>query len=113
MRNSDNDKLKNLLKEGAWQAPDNPWFTKRLLNRLPERHASRGKAIWIVVCVAALAGCMAGWRLFSEQVVDDTTTITLFDTLKVDNAVMYYCALLIVTVFIIQQIVSVAIKSRQ
>lgn len=113
MRNPDDDKLKKLLKEGAWQASDNPWFTKRLLNRLPERHVSRGKAIWTVVCVAALAGCMAGWRLFSEQVVDSTATITLFDTLKVDNAVMYYCALLIVTVFIIQQIVSVAIKSRQ
>ena len=64
------------------------------------------------VCGGAcrLHGRMAA---FSEQVVDDTTTITLFDTLKVDNAVMYYCALLIVTVFIIQQIVSVAIKSRQ
>ena len=35
----DDDELRALLMQNADTPHDNPWFTRKVLNRLPERHS--------------------------------------------------------------------------
>ena len=43
-----------MLKQQSYQAGDNPWFTKRVLNRLPESKRST-RWVWAVICIVAAA----------------------------------------------------------
>ena len=53
--NIDNE-LRQMIKDGAYEAAENEWFTRRVLNRLPERKDhSALKMAWIFYMVAAMA----------------------------------------------------------
>lgn len=55
------DTLRALLKKSALQAPPEPWFTKKVMNRLPERAVNL--TAWIeygVYLISALATIVYG-----------------------------------------------------
>ena len=37
IKNIDDTELKQLLKKELPKAPENPWFTRKVMNRLPEK----------------------------------------------------------------------------
>ena len=68
--------LGKMLKQQSYQAGDNPWFTKRVLNRLPESKRST-RWVWAVICIVAAAMCaLCWWTMFQEQ---DFMVITMRD----------------------------------
>ncbi len=53
-------KLAGLMRRQAYEPGDNPWFTPRVMNKLPEKKRSRG--VPAVVCyLAALVVCGLSW----------------------------------------------------
>ncbi len=75
-RTQEDIKLGQLLKEQSPHAGHNPWFTKRVLNRLPEpRRATRW--VWAAVCIVAAVMCaVCWWTMFRDQ---DFMVITMRD----------------------------------
>ena len=76
----DDLQLGELLKNEAYPATENRWFTRRVLNRLPARERSRR---WIVplLVAAALLACAACWGfVFSNMCI---TVITVREVIQV------------------------------
>lgn len=86
--------LKDLAKTELPESPENPWFTKKVMNRLPEQNpASRFGFLKIVCyCLAALA-IVAGWALTCYNIATvgfTTSTVTALIALPM---VTLYCAI--------------------
>lgn len=52
------DRLKELFKKELPQAPRNPWFVRKVINRLPEKEAPACSRIEYI-CYAVAAVCLA------------------------------------------------------
>ena len=96
----DDIKFKQLLKEEAHKPGENPWFTRRVLNRLPEKDENTSiYAIekWVYAFGIVLCGLCWGY-LFTSGYFDVITVRTL----------LYTVVLIIGTIiFLIQAIRSV------
>lgn len=102
--NNDDDRLlAQRLKQSVPKAGENPWFTQRLLNRLPPKH--RHTAAWAGrLCYAmAIAVCAAGWVMMAAW-TDGCTVLT------VRNA-LFAAALVVATVAIAALVVASIAKS--
>lgn len=113
MNDLNDRQLKQLLNAGAHKAAENPWFTRRLLNRLPDRQTKSGKWAIYAICTIVLAGCTAGWVAIGNGAISDRTTITLLDGFSLPQGIIFYAGLLFVTALTIQQIVATAMSSRR
>lgn len=78
MQEFTDERLAALLKQGS--APletgdsRDPWFTRRVLNRLPERQRSRSP--FAIACyILAIAGCVVSWIWLSTTVGLDVITV--------------------------------------
>lgn len=60
--NEEDKKLAQVLKQGAHDPGENPWFTRRVLNKLPEKRA-RGSWATTVIYAIALVACGLSWLL--------------------------------------------------
>ena len=70
-------KLATRLKAGAAKAEDNPWFTPRVLNRLPEKKRN-GAGIMGVLCQLLIVMiCAVGWVMVLLH--DNTGVLTVAD----------------------------------
>ena len=76
-------KFEALFKEEGYKAGDNPWFTPRVLNRLPEREHSV-RWVWWAICAVAAVICAACWWWLVDT--HDYTVLTVRD--MVDYAIM-------------------------
>ena len=77
-KTNDEQRLASLLKSGARQAPENKWFTRRVLNKLPAQNvnfATIGNLCYAIALIAALV-C---WILFLRDL--DVHVITVRDIL--------------------------------
>ena len=62
MTNQEDNKLAQVLKQGAHDPGENPWFTPRVLNKLPEKR-SHGSWATTVVYSIALVACALCWLM--------------------------------------------------
>ena len=76
--NEEDKKLAQILKQGAHDPGENPWFTRRVLNKLPEKQA-RGSWAMTIVYVIALVVCAIGWLVMLRG--QDWGAITVRDIL--------------------------------
>ena len=60
--NEEDKKLAQMLKQGAHDPGENPWFTPRVLNKLPEKR-SHGSMVTTVLYAIALVACIVGWLM--------------------------------------------------
>lgn len=79
MRKNENidNELRQMIKDGAFDAAHDEWFTRRVMNRLPEP-ADRSAQRWGWVCYLAAALVCVGfwlWICFSS----DLTVVTVRD----------------------------------
>jgi len=71
--------LEQLLKQQALQPGDNPWFTSRVLNKLPSRASHRRSWMPALLLLLAIVVCVICWLgLIRHQ---DFTVITVRDLL--------------------------------
>lgn len=80
--------LGDLLKSGLPVAPYNPWFTRTVLNRLPERKKRVAASVELWVCViAAVITLIFAVRFSVEAYKSDSITVM--------NLIIFcaYCAL--------------------
>ncbi len=79
MNTVDEDKkLAHVLKQGAHDPGENPWFTRRVLNKLPEKQP-RGSWATTVIYVIALAVCALCWLMMWRG--QDWGAVTVRDVL--------------------------------
>ena len=76
--NEEDKKLAQMLKQGAHDPGENPWFTRRVLNKLPERR-EQGSWSSVLLYAAALVVCCLCWLMLWRG--QDTTVITVRDLL--------------------------------
>ena len=76
-------KLAQMLKQGAHDPGDNPWFTRRVLNKLPEPKPHGSWATTVLYAIA-LAACIVCWLMMWRG--QDWTAVTVRDLLY--NATM-------------------------
>jgi len=91
--NQDDDALRQRFHKEARRPDDNPWFTHRVLNRLPERR----RRYWMTaLCYGlALLGCVLLWVGLIHG--HDNTVVTVRD-------VLYFFAMLSVSAVLLWQI---------
>ncbi len=77
--NEEDKKLAQILKQGAHDPGENPWFTRRVLNKLPEKQA-RGSWATTVIYAIALVVCALSWLLMWRG-QEATGVITVRDVL--------------------------------
>ena len=51
--NEEDKKLAQVLKQGAHDPGENPWFTRRVLNKLPEKQPRGSWATTVIYAIAA------------------------------------------------------------
>lgn len=78
MNDIEDKKLVQVLKQGAHDPGENPWFTKRVLNKLPEKR-SHGSWATMVVYAIALVACALFWLMMWRG--QDLGTFTVRDLL--------------------------------
>ncbi|MBQ9556711.1 MAG: hypothetical protein IJV05_10855 [Muribaculaceae bacterium] len=78
MNDIEDKKLAQVLKQGAHDPGENPWFTRRVLNKLPEKQ-SRGSWATTVVYAIALVACVICWLVMLRG--QDWAAITVRDLL--------------------------------
>lgn len=78
MNDIEDKKLAQVLKQGAHDPGENPWFTKRVLNKLPEKR-SHGSWATMVVYAIALVACALFWLMMWRG--QDWGTFTVRDLL--------------------------------
>lgn len=76
----DDNKLKSLLKEQSYKAEENPWFTHRVLNKLPRRQSSTSWITGLSLVLACIA-CVVAWVLMIKNF--NFMVITVRDLLPV------------------------------
>ena len=76
--NEEDERLAQVLKQGAHDPGENPWFTRRVLNKLPEK-APRGSWVTTVVYAIALVACVLCWLMMWRG--QDMMAITVRDVL--------------------------------
>lgn len=82
-RNIDDDEaLRKLFADGLPEPEDNPWFTRRVLNRLPAKRPIASRVVTVLSVVAAIAvliGCWCdSWRSVMDSGVVTIDTLVLF-----------------------------------
>ena len=60
--NEEDKKLAQMLKQGAHDPGENPWFTRRVLNKLPEKQ-SHGSWATTAIYAIALVVCAICWLM--------------------------------------------------
>lgn len=95
------EQLRSLLRESVTKAGHNPWFTRRVLNRLPARR-ERGSAWAVLLYAAALVVCVGLWWYMLSSA--DIMVITLGDLVK-------GLVLIVVTFALVASIVHTAVTS--
>ena len=99
-RNQEDIQLAQMLKEQSHQAKDNPWFTRRVLNRLPERNHST-RWVWGVVCAIAAVMCVLCWLWMLHD--QDFTVLTVRD-------LTHYAVMIVITLAVMWQGVAAAFQ---
>lgn len=66
-RNTDDIEFANLLKQNTPEASQNPWFTRKVMNRLPEK--SQPTFVWgsILVSILCVLATVAAWYIFFSK----------------------------------------------
>ena len=99
--NEEDKKLAQMLKQGAHDPGENPWFTRRVLNKLPEKQP-RGSWATTVIYAIALVVCVLCWLMMWRG--QDWGAITVRD-------VLYNATIGIVTLTILWQTIASALHA--
>lgn len=86
------NKLRKILQSDLPEAPDNQWFTKRVVNRLPERNrwATATVGQWICYALSSIA-LLAGILLSTHYFVKSNFSPISFATLLTVSLLMAIC----------------------
>ena len=94
--NISDDKFRSLIKDSFHQAPPSPWFTKKVLNRLPEKRRSAAAwieyAIYLVATIVAAAYTFHAYNtMISSSVitVGDMTICLMYGAIAISSFTMF------------------------
>ena len=73
--NEEDKKLAQVLKQGAHDPGENPWFTRRVLNKLPEKRPGGSWATTVVYAVALVACVLCWLMMWRGQEVSGVITV--------------------------------------
>ena len=111
-KNIDDNELRQLLKAGRQEAPEHPFFTRKMKNRLPESKGKNYNWLMWAVYIAVLLVC-AGFGTYFGLTADLSQLLT-FDhgKLNVDHSMLMGFAVLVgITGFTVWQIYQLVSES--
>ena len=113
MKDTVNDeKLKKFLTDNARQADENPTFTRRVLNRLPERNRSTVNWGRVAVYVVMAVLCLVGWIIFGEGEIFDNTQVAIGNGYSISTNLLAGIVLVMVTAGVGLDILYQALRSE-
>lgn len=59
-------KLAEMMRLQAYEPGENPWFTPRVMNKLPEKRSRKRSALAVVCYLAALVVCALSWAWWAR-----------------------------------------------
>lgn len=110
MKELTDKQLKEMLRANAPRENENPWFTPRLLNRLPPRRRSHRRILRLTHAIAA-AGCAAGWVLLGTG-LPDSSPVRMFGSVELPQSLLLFIGLTAVTATVIGQILASALRDK-
>ena len=99
--NEEDKKLAQVLKQSAHDPGENPWFTRRVLNKLPEKR-SQGSWATTVLYAIALIACVICWLMMWRG--QDWGAVTVRDLL-------YNVMMAIVTLTVLWQTIASLLRA--
>lgn len=104
--NITDESIKAFLKSGSKEAPENPWFTKKVMNRLPEKESKSYNWINTVIYITCLIVCFIVWGLF---VTEDLLSLSVeqLKTADIKNIALFGTMIVAVTSFVIYKITTI------
>lgn len=103
-KNIDDNELRQFLKDGRQEAPEHPFFKRKVMNRLPESKGKNYSGLMWAVYIAVLLVCAGFWTDFGL-----TTYLNFLqfspspEKILTDPHTFGYLALLGVTIFTVWQ----------
>lgn len=110
--NIDDNELCQLLKTGRQEAPEHPFFTRKVMNRLPESKGKNYNWLMWAVYIAVLLVCASFWTYFG--LTADLSQLLTFDNGKfnADHSTLLGFAMLVgITGFTVWQIYQLVSES--
>lgn len=101
--NITDESIKAFLKPRSKEAPENPWFTKKVLNRLPEKERKSYNWINTIIYITSLIGCFIVWGLFVKEDLLNITTQGL-NNADFGKTALFGSMIVAVTSFVIYKI---------
>ncbi len=81
INNIDDNGLKELFQRELPKAPENPWFTRKVMNRLPEKEPKVFSWIEYLSYAIAIVGLVIYWAIFCRD-LKEAATITMQDVVS-------------------------------
>ena len=67
-RSTEDIEFANLLKERTPKVEQNPWFTRKVINRLPDKENAQPVWIYTIALCAAVVVLVAAWAFYLSNV---------------------------------------------
>lgn len=113
MKQTDDNSLRKQLASVKKEAPENPWFTRKVMNRLPEKERkSYGWILWTIYSFV-LAVCLACWFYFGKHADFNRMFEHFAKTGTADSSLLAYLALLGITGIAVWQMASNVLNEKR
>lgn len=84
--------LRELLQKHATDAPENPWFVKKVMNRLPDKQASRKKSAAEIFCyIMGGIGLICAWIYSAQSIATAGLTVSTIVTSGILTVLTLFC----------------------
>lgn len=69
--------LRELMHANAPEAPQNPWFVRKVMNRLPDKPATRKRSVAEILCyVIGVLGLLVAWTYSIHSTATNGLTVS-------------------------------------
>lgn len=86
------DALRKLFAESLPEAPKDEWFTRKVMNRLPDKPARRKQSIMERVCYAiGILGLLSGWGYAASYTLTNGLTANMLIIAAVLPLITLFC----------------------
>lgn len=85
-------RIRELMHANADTAPENPWFVRTVMNRLPDKHAARKKSAAEICCyLMGVIAFISAWTYSVKLTMTDGLTVSTIVTSAILTCLTLFC----------------------
>lgn len=86
------DRLRELMHVNADTAPENPWFVRKVMNRLPDKHVVRKKSAAEICCyLLGVLALIGAWTYSVKSTITEGLTVSTLVTSAILTCLTLFC----------------------